>query len=247
MGGETAQTSANAASVPRYSAAPVAHQIHSIYKERLKQFTDHGQYESASLWGYAFYLLCKKCWLTLQTRSMYEGRATGEDHVQLSVYSPPDLSRPNFKEATSHEFNGTSVGQWFGPSWSTHWLKVEIKVPHELQKKEHLELHWDAGNEGLIWTEDGDPIQGLTGGERIEWILPQSFRDGEFHTIYIEMACNGMFGNPQGGDTIQPPETDRYFQLQKADIVAVNLEARALYIDFWIIGGRGLRSALLSA
>lgn len=177
---------------------------------------------------------------------MYEGRATGKDHVRLSVYSPPDLSRPSFKDATSHEFKETSVGQSFGPSWSTHWLKVQIKVPNELQKKEHLELHWDAGNEGLIWTEDGDPIQGLTGGDRIEWILPQSFRDGDSHTIYIEMACNGMFGNPQGGDIIQPPETDRYFQLQKADIVAVNLEARALYIDFWIIGGRDLRSALLS-
>ena len=168
---------------------------------------------------------------------MYEGRATGKDHVKLSVYSPPDLARPSFEEATSHEFKETSVGQWFGPSWSTHWLKVQIRVPSELQKKEHLELHWDAGNEGLIWTEAGEPIQGLTGGDRIEWILPHAFRDGKVHTVYIEMACNGMFGNPQGGDIIQPPDPNRYFQLQKADIVAVNLEARALHIDFWIIGG----------
>lgn len=50
------------------------------------------------------------------------------------------------------------------------------------------------------------------------------------------MACNGMFGNAPGGDSIQPPRPDRYFQLQKADIVAINLEARALFIDFWIIG-----------
>lgn len=45
-----------------------------------------------------------------------------------------------------------------------------------------------------------------------------------------------MFGNAPGGDSIQPPRPDRYFQLQKADIVAINLEARALFIDFWIIG-----------
>jgi alpha-mannosidase len=50
------------------------------------------------------------------------------------------------------------------------------------------------------------------------------------------MACNGMFGNAPGGDSIQPPRPDRYFQLGQADIVAINLEARALYIDFWIIG-----------
>ena len=169
---------------------------------------------------------------------MYEGRATGREHVKLSVYSPPGLSRPSFDEATSHEFKETNVGAWFGPSWSTHWIKAELRVPSNLQEKEHLELHWDAGNEGLVWTEDGEPIQGLTGGgERIEWVIPQNFRDGEFHTIYIEMACNGMFGNAPGGDSIQPPNENRYFQLHLADLVAVNLQARALNIDFWIVGG----------
>ena len=168
---------------------------------------------------------------------MYEGKASGEDYIKLSVYSPPDLTRPTFKEATSHEFKQTHVGEWFGPSWSTHWIKVHLKVPSELQKKRHLELHWDGHNEGLIWTEDGVPLQGLTGnGERTEWILPKDFRDGKFHTFYIEMACNGMFGNAPGGDAIQPPDPNKYFQLTQAEIVAVNLEARQLYLDFWIIG-----------
>ena len=170
---------------------------------------------------------------------MYEGRATGPENVKLSVYSVPDLARPTFKDATSHEFKPTQVGESFGPSWSTHWFKVQLKVPANLQKKELLELHWDANNEGLVWTEDGEPLQGLTGGgERVEWILPESFRDGKEHTIYIEMACNSMFGNPMGGDIIQPPDMNRYFQLRTADIVAVNVEARALFVDFWIIGGK---------
>lgn len=168
---------------------------------------------------------------------MYEGKASGEDCIKLFVYSPPDLTRPAFKEATSHKFEKTQVGANFGPSWSTHWIKVELKVPHELQKKELLELHWDTHNEGLIWTEDGVPLQGLTGnGERIEWILPEDFRDGEFHTFYIEMACNGMFGNAPGGDSIQPPDPNKYFWLTQAEIVAVNVQARQLYVDYWIIG-----------
>lgn len=169
---------------------------------------------------------------------MYEGRASGEEAVKLSVYSVPDLARPTFKEATSQEFKSTKVGESFGPSWSTHWFKVQLTVPSDLQKKDHLELHWDASNEGLIWTEDGEPLQGLTGGgERVEWVLPKSFRDGKENTIYIEMACNRMFGNAPGGDTIQPPDPNKYFQLQTADIVAVNLEARALFVDFWMISG----------
>lgn len=169
---------------------------------------------------------------------MYEGRASGDSHVKLSVYSVPDLARPTFKKATSQHFKPTRIGESFGPSWSTHWFKVQLTVPPGLQKKNHLELHWDANNEGLVWTPEGEPLQGLTGGgERVEWILPDSFRDGKEHTIYIEMACNGMFGNPRGGDIIQPPDPDRYFQLETADIVAVDLEARALFLDFWVIGG----------
>lgn len=169
---------------------------------------------------------------------MYEGRASGEEYVKLSVYSPPDLTRPTFKEATSKEFKEAKVGDSFGPSWSTHWFKVKLKVPQHLLHKEQLELHWDANNEGLIWTEEGEPLQGLTGGgERVEWVLPKSFRDGKFHTFYIEMACNRMFGNAPGGDANQPPDPNKYFHLHKADIVAVNREARALFYDFWIIGG----------
>lgn len=171
---------------------------------------------------------------------MYEGRASGGDHVQLSVYSVPHLARPTFKEATSHAFKSTHVGESFGPSWATHWFKIQLKIPPRLLAKEHLEFHWDAGNEGLVWSEDGEPLQGLTGGgDRIEWILPQSWRDGKEHIFYVEMACNGMFGNaPGGSDTIAAPAPDRYFRLETADIVAVNLDARALFIDFWIIGGK---------
>ncbi|KAF1349277.1 hypothetical protein EJ07DRAFT_140463 [Lizonia empirigonia] len=209
-------------SYPQLNQGPVGKQIHSIYQSRLRQFTDGGQYREQSL-----------------ISKLDEARVKGTDttHVKLSVYSPPDQSRPLFKEATSHKFTPTNVGASFGPSWSTHWFKVQLTVPKDLLKKERLEFHWDADNEGLIWTEDGHTVHGLTGGgERVEWILPDAFRDGKEHTFYIEMACNGMFGNAPGGDSIQPPAPDRYYTLHTADIVAVNLEARALYFDFWEIG-----------
>lgn len=178
--------------------------------------------------------------LTSHNRKLHEGYASGAPAVKLSTWPAPDLSRPTFEEATSHleEYQPAKIGDFFGPSWATHWFQVKITVPDELRNKRHLELHWDANNEGMVWTEDGVPLQGLTGGgERIEWILPENFRDGKEHTIYIEMACNGMFGNAPGGDPNEPPSNDKYFRLDKADIVAVNLDARHLFIDFWIIGG----------
>jgi alpha-mannosidase len=173
----------------------------------------------------------------LNQSKFHNATADGKDHINLSVYSPPDLARPTFKDATSHDFKATQVGASFGPSWSTHWFKIKLTVPKDMLKEEHLEFHWDANNEGLVWSEEGTPLQGLTGGgERIEWVLPHSFRDGKEHTFYIEMACNRMFGNAPGGDTIQPPDPNNYYTLNTARITAVNLEARALYIDFWIIG-----------
>jgi alpha-mannosidase len=101
---------------------------------------------------------------------------------------------------------------------------------------EHLEFHWDSNSEAMIWTEKGEVVHGLTGGgERIEWILPRKWYDGETRVFYVEMACNGMFGNAPGGDSIQPPDPNRYFQLSKADIVGINLDARVLFYDFWEI------------
>lgn len=219
MGGETHRTMSSSKEYPQLAAGPVGKQIHSIYQSRLRQFVDAGQYREQGLIG-----------------KLNEAVASGTDWVKLSVYSPPNLSRPLFKEATSHTFHPTKVGKSFGPSWSTHWFKVQLTVPKHMLKKEHLEFVWDADNEGLIWTEDGHTVHGLTGGgERTQWILPDSFRDGKEHTFYIEMACNGMFGNAPGGDSIQPPKPDRYYTLHTAEIVAINLEARALYFDFWEI------------
>ena len=175
--------------------------------------------------------------INFPSRMMNEGVASGHPHVKLSVWHADDLTRPTFAVAAKQSFEETSVGRSFGPAWSTHWFKIELKIPGELLEKKHLEFHWDANNEGMIWTEDGNPLQGLTGGgDRTEWILPKSFRDGKAHTFYVEMACNGMFGCAPGGDSIQPPDPDKTFRLTKADIVAVDLEARGLFIDFWIIG-----------
>lgn len=180
------------------------------------------------------------------------GRYSGAPHVQLSVWDAPATERPTFAQATSasNEYRQTTVGEKFGPSWTTHWFRCVIRLPEELCSKDkpaaqHIELHWDCSNEATVWTANGEPLQGLTGrGERVEWIVPDSFRDGQEHTIYLEMACNGMFGNGPGrpifknnagGDSIQPPDENKYFELTKAEIVAVNYPARMLHADFSVI------------
>jgi alpha-mannosidase len=54
-------------------------------------------------------------------------------------------------------------------------------------------------------------------------------------TFYIEASMNGMFGNAAGGDTIQPPDPNRYRTLRTAEIVVPYMPAWHLFWDYWVI------------
>ncbi|RDA94431.1 hypothetical protein CP533_2252, partial [Ophiocordyceps camponoti-saundersi (nom. inval.)] len=206
---------------PVFAHRPVGVPKTSILKDRIEPFYKSGQYDKVNLLA-----------------NLYKARFSGQPHVKLYVWSAPGQERPTFKEAVSHDFKETSTGASFGPSWSTHWFRVHLTVPKDVVDEELVVLEWDAGNEGLVWTHDGSPLQGLTGGgERIEWIIPKSFRDAKEHVIYVEMACNGMFGNaPNGKTSIAPPDENRYYTLSRADIAVVNVPARMLHFDMWELG-----------
>ncbi|KAL0932918.1 alpha-mannosidase [Colletotrichum truncatum] len=215
---------------PLRASAPVGKRVNKLYRDGIANFYSQGQWEKVNLLSMS-----------------HLARCSGPPNVRLSVWDCPGTSRPSFEEAIS-QLNGyreTQIGQSFGPSWTTHWFKVDMSIPEEMRQMAHLELHWDCNNEATVWSMKGEPLQGLTGrGERIEWIIPETFNDGNEHTIFVEMACNGMFGNAAGdpifknnanGDAIQPPDPEKYFVLSKAEIVAVDLEARKLHTDIQVI------------
>ncbi|KAK9452234.1 glycosyl hydrolases family 38 N-terminal domain-containing protein [Limtongia smithiae] len=205
---------------PQLNNRPVAKKVRDLYKGRFDQFLGDGPYKSLNLPA---------------VRDL--ARVDDDHHVLLEVYSVPGQSRPLFKDAIKGPFRPTAKGESFGPSWTTHWFRISIRIPQDgvWLDSERLEWHWECHNEGLIYNTDGLPLQGLTGdNERPVWPIPQSYRDGLWHTFYLEAACNGMFGNGED-DQINPPDPNRYFQLDFADIVAPNPDARALELDFGII------------
>ncbi|KAI8247291.1 Alpha-mannosidase [Colletotrichum sp. SAR 10_77] len=224
------QPASSTSSYPLRAPAPVGKRVNKLYRDRTANFYSPGQWEKVNLLSMLHLAVCSE-----------------PPNLQLSVWDSPGTSRPSFSEATAqtNEFRKTQIGESFGPSWSTHWFRVEITIPEEMRQMEHLELHWDCSNEATVWTAQGEPLQGLTGrGERIEWVIPEAFKDGEMHTVFIEMACNGMFGNAAGdpifknnanGDAIQPPDPNKYFVLAKAEIVAVDVQARKLHTDIEVI------------
>ncbi|KAG4092558.1 galactose mutarotase-like domain-containing protein [Neocallimastix lanati (nom. inval.)] len=161
--------------------------------------------------------------------------------VRLTAYTVPEGKRILFKEAISKlsEFKPVKVGDSFGPSWVTVWFNVKIKIPDNWND-DIIYFLWNCNNEGLIWSLDGRPIQGLTGGggdvKRHEYILTKEDLKKKNVEFYIESACNGMFGNGDD-DLINPPDPDRYFTLSKAEIATPNIEVWNLMYDFHIIAG----------
>lgn len=198
----------------RYSTEPVAKKVESIYLNRLPIFLSKGQYKDHNL-----------------TKFYDLDRTDSEDHIKISVWSPDGLTRPPFKDAVSNSFRPAKKGDKFGPAWTTHWFKLEIESPWSGVSKDPIILHWDCENEGMVYTEKGEVVVGLSGEERREVRLAGS---GPY-TLFIETSCNGMFGNGDPHDNIQPPDNHRYFTLQHADLVRPNWEARALAMDFSVI------------
>ncbi|KAK6531971.1 Glycoside hydrolase, 38 vacuolar alpha mannosidase [Orbilia ellipsospora] len=215
MGGETREMAGS--SYPKLATEPKGQQIHNIYLDRLRMFTSGGQYVMQNL------------------PLMYDAdRESGPDNVKIEVWSAPNMDRPTFAEAVKANYRPSKKGEWFGPSWSTHWFRLHLTVPERMRDKWPVEFRWDANCESMVWSEDGCPLQGLTGGgERTKWRFPKDWLDGKERLIYIELACNRMFGNTDG---IAPPNMNAYFNLHEADFVVPNEEASALYYDFWMIG-----------
>lgn len=157
--------------------------------------------------------------------------------VSLQAYAVPHLARIPFAEAVRGEFVDARVGQSWGPTWATVWFRLEAHVPDEWRGDE-VHLLWDAGCEALVYSADGAPLQGLCGGggddRRAEYVLARPARGGERVTLYVEMACNEMFGAGDGM-MIGPPNPNRHFTLGEAAIGAFDREKWELYVDFTII------------
>ncbi|KAG1675632.1 Alpha-mannosidase 2C1 [Nymphon striatum] len=160
-------------------------------------------------------------------------------HQQISDithYAAPD--RVPFSEVQDKTFQKTKVGESFGPTWSTHWFKLNISIPSEWCGCE-VHLRWNSGSEALIFDSSGVPRQGLSGGishqERSHYQLCKEVSEECLsYVIYIEMACNTLFG--AGADSmIAPPDPDKYFTLGLAEIAVFDREVYDLLVDLELI------------
>ncbi|KAJ1779652.1 Glycoside hydrolase, 38 vacuolar alpha mannosidase [Coemansia sp. RSA 2523] len=192
----------------------------SITRDRVAKFLADGQWKDVNIHA-----------------SLYKARASGSPAIELEMWSAPGQDRPTFEHAVKQEFAPIQVGHMFGPSWSTHWVRMKVQIPAEMEGK-HVRLLFDPSCEALVWSDRGEPLQGITGdggdNYHVDYtVTKKAKRDEHVRVLYLEVGCNGMFGN--GGGLIGPPQEDRKFRLSTADLVVYNDNAWALYYDMEIL------------
>ena len=136
------------------------------------------------------------------------------------------------------------IGQSFGPSWATKWfaLKCSFPIGYIVKDGRRLALKWDSSSEAMVYDATGKALQAFTGGggnDRRDTCLLSTdvFNQTDCtcpDTLYIEMACNEMFGNGNGG-MIMAPNPNRQFQLQMAEMVEINWNAQQLLWDMQLL------------
>ncbi|KAH9821763.1 family 38 glycoside hydrolase [Melampsora americana] len=169
------------------------------------------------------------------TSVLFEGRDGSESAVQLEVWSAPGTTKPTFAEAVKQKYTKMGVGFEFGPSWTNHWIRATLNVKSGWRDKERVQFEFDPGCEAMIFSTEGLPLQGITGGHegqrRVEFIIPKADRHLPLR-LYIEVTANGLFGVPDEG---KPIHIKKYYKLESADIVVPRQEAWHLMWDMRVI------------
>nr|XP_019042681.1 hypothetical protein I302_08386 [Kwoniella bestiolae CBS 10118]OCF21611.1 hypothetical protein I302_08386 [Kwoniella bestiolae CBS 10118] len=179
-------------------------------------------------------------------------RVDGDEFVHMALWSAPGTEKPTFKEATqllqSGDVKPYRKGDSLGPSWTNHWLSVDLTIPEAYKhSNEPVIFEFDPGCEAMIFTLNGHPLHGEQSNRsevfgkdrRIEHIIPREAVESGRYQCIIEISVNGMFGLGLNGFRHQPPDMNVYFHLAVADIVLIRSEARALQIDFQILSQIG--------
>ena len=151
---------------------------------------------------------------------------------------PPDslrvagpVGRISWEEAQGLEYRDATLGELFGPQWSTYWFQLEARVPSEWAGR-RVDLLWVTHSESTLW-RDARSLQGLNSdadGPRPDALLVDEASGGERLSLQIEMACSGMFGRLGSPYTTLEPVV-----LDHCRIAAFDSDAWELFHDLDVL------------
>lgn len=158
---------------------------------------------------------------TLREREWLEGFFLGgfknkiEDYfyqetMDFSIRGAVTKEPVPFSEKDSLEFVEMRPGMAWGENWECGWFRIEATVPESWRGKEVV-ARLNFGGEACVFSDDGEPIQGLTGGSvhLVEFVrdlyrLHPRCEGGEKIALWIEAGANELFGIPSGEVLLAP-------------------------------------------
>lgn len=177
-------------------------------------------------------------WADVNVRSAMYGEYEA-DVTNLCVYEPRGTSRPLISTIIPllDQFQPTSIGTHFGPSWSSKWFHFSVDIPDQMDAA-IVCLKWDSNSEAMIYNNEGKPLQAFTGGggsdRRDLYVIDRNATSGDHMSFFVEMACNEMFGNGDGG-MIKPPAPNKTFTLSTVKLVTLNQIGHDLFWDMSVM------------
>ena len=150
-----------------------------------------------------------------------------------------------FGERLRLQYQRIEEGQEWGQAWESAWFHLQGRIPEKWQEQEVV-AHLDFNGEALIFSPQGDPLQGLTNGSvfgnvtRHTFILTPKAQGGETVDLWVEGAANSIVGINQPSD---PPRgtVDRqgnYLgKVNRMRIARFHRELYALRLDMELLNG----------
>jgi alpha-mannosidase len=152
------------------------------------------------------------------------------EKLPLTPWFAGPVDRIPFADAIRLPMRPVESRQKLGPRFATYWFRIETEVPEEWRHGP-VDLIFNTGSEGLVWL-DGKPLQGINyedapeyeDGGRIDVRLPAKAIGSGTIELFVETACNGLFG-------ILSPEE---YTFEEAALARFDQEAWDLFHDLFV-------------
>lgn len=148
----------------------------------------------------------------------------------------------SYASAVAAAYEPFSVGDRWGPAWSTTWFRARGEIPL-LWRGEEVALAFGIGRAGatgfgaeaLVW-DDGRPAQGISPNHRT-YRLGRDAAGGDPFEIYLEAAANPTASSHSRHRQRMDPEPNGppLFTLARAELVVVRRELGEFAHDFRVL------------
>lgn len=144
-----------------------------------------------------------RCFMNDVNRDMFDATIPMEAEFFSSAMSVP------FAERLKYPYKKIVEGEVWGEKWSSSWFRLSGKIPDAWEGKKVV-ARINISGEGLIFSNDGVPLQGITAGSifvssyhRELYPVCEAAKGGQTVEIWCEGAANDIFGVQKNGRPAQ--------------------------------------------